>query len=230
MISHRKPSPYLTGTGGANGHLHAIDRQAVLRTILGAAGAGRRGGHTRRGSRLALRAICGSLAQLTANLPAFDRDRLHPSLLLCPFCAWTVAAATDRLERELDLLRPAPHLARLISGLSTDPYLAYRTGESIIAGAPEGDVADPEVIQLLATVSAHTPELLITAACHARRCGHEPGGCELDLLCPACSARSGTWAGELEGAYRVECSIPAPCQVLETLADSFPPLSEGAPA
>jgi hypothetical protein len=41
------------------------------------------------------------------------------------------------------------------------------------------------------------------------------------VACQACSLQAGSWAGEWEGQYAVECTIPAPCGVLTALAEYF---------
>jgi|GEM_PF-4150088 len=40
-------------------------------------------------------------------------------------------------------------------------------------------------------------------------------------VCPVCSVRAGGWAGEWEGTYRPECTIPGPCEVLRTMAGHY---------
>ncbi|MFC6582049.1 hypothetical protein ACFQBS_35585 [Planomonospora parontospora] len=105
--------------------------------------------------------------------------------------------------------------------LGGDALLVRRLCEAILATTPpvgEDGQADEAAVELLAHASAHAPVLLRDWPCTAGECDHPAGACVTTAACPACSLQAGQWAAAREGAYRAECTIGAPCQVLATLA------------
>jgi hypothetical protein len=123
----------------------------------------------------------------------------------CPECSWIVAARTGTV-------------ATALAGL-TDPVAHDAAADVLnVADRDEKEPDDPATIQLLAAISRHSPVPLLTESCAEGDCDHGPGGCPATTACRACSLQAGSWAGEWDGTYRSECTIPAPCAVLLRLA------------
>ena len=125
----------------------------------------------------------------------------------CPACRWIVAARTGSLDSTLALL--------------ADP-LGQRIARGILrrAAMDEKDPDDPETMHLLAAVSRHSPVGLVAEECSEGDCDHD-GRCPSTHACRACSLQAGSWAGEWEGQYMDECTIPAPCAPLLALAAHY---------
>jgi hypothetical protein len=125
----------------------------------------------------------------------------------CPACRWIVAARTGSLDSTLALL--------------ADP-LEQRIARGILrrAAMDEKDPDDPETMHLLAAVGRHSPVGLVAEECSEGDCDHD-GRCPSTHACRACSLQAGSWAGEWEGQYMDECTIPAPCAPLLALAAHF---------
>jgi hypothetical protein len=206
--------PYVCGSGAVDDLVHAIPRERAARAL--------------RKRELFQRAVCDTLAYLAPRHGAFDRATLHQALDPCPECAWALAitAGTAAVQRELDALTPTGHTLDALTRLTGDPLIARRTCQAILAEANSvtGHLADEQTLQLLATVSRHAPVTLLYEGCRDGDCEpeHDPAEpCPAQPACPACSLQAGQWAGEWEGLYLPECTIPAPCQVLLTLAARF---------
>ncbi|WP_219419612.1 hypothetical protein [Pseudonocardia nigra] len=161
-------------------------------------------------------AVCGQGGvTVAAKFGAFDpdRDRDHT----CHECAWTVAIRTGTLDAEVDRL----------SGADGAPTMAAQVARAIVTAQSETgaghELDHPYTVQLLAAVSAHAPTPLISPECGEGACEHprEQSCPTVALACLACSQLSGGWAGEWEGTCMPECTVPAPCEVLRTLATHY---------
>lgn len=156
--------------------------------------------------------VCGQIVRVAWSAEQFpvpySPGEAPQSLDPCPACMWEVAARTDTLEAVLATLG--------------DP-LAHDVATAILNEAHR-DLAldDPAVLQLLTAVTRHSPALLVAEDCAEGDCDHpsgeHPGQRE---ACRACSLQDGSWAGEWDGQYRPECTIPSPCAPLLALAASF---------
>jgi hypothetical protein len=80
--------------------------------------------------------------------------------------------------------------------------------------------------QLLAQASRHLPEVALCEECldigilnaHGANTPCPGQG----VICPGCSVgAAGIWAGEWEGTLLPECTVSAPCAVLNTLAAHY---------
>lgn len=180
------------------------------------------------------------------KLGAFDRatnPQLH-ARQVCPTCAWTIALETGRTDIELRALTPAAADVEPLRRRLTDPRLAVRLAETILAAALKPgydyDLTHPHTVALLAAVTAHAPTLLVPEECaeSTHGCADRPEDLNTEnttwhcpdssVACPACSLRAGSWAGEWEGTFLSECTVAAPCEVLRTLATHFvAPLNAG---
>lgn len=171
-------------------------------------------------------AVCGYTATVVSAFGAFDRDRWAERA--CPECAWRVAIRQDSVGAELAQLRD-PHTSdhNEPGGIGRRGGYAARVAEAIltntaaVAATSSGAVVEDDLtVQLLCTVTTHAPVRLVELHCAEAGCGHEPGACPtVGWACPACSVRTGGWAGEWEGRY--ELLIPGPCEVLRTLARRY---------
>lgn len=165
-------------------------------------------------------AECGELVRVAPKFGAYDRGSVPVSYGPCQMCAWTVAGATGTLEREIARLAPQGDELAALARILPDPMLAVKICRAILAKSDRED-GHEATIQLLATAAAHAPVLLLPEGCAEGDCGHGDGMCdypEADAGCQACSLQTGSWAGEWEGQFRTECTIPAPCGVLLKLA------------
>lgn len=152
--------------------------------------------------------VCGTLVRRAidngGDPKPYDWQSLPVSYDPCPACMWIVAARTGTLGAVLDAL----------TGIARDAAADILN----VAGREEREPDDDETLHLLTAVSRHVPVLLLREECAEEEC---PGGdCTHDgrLACRACSLQAGGWAGEREGTYLYECTIPAPCAVLLELA------------
>ena len=167
-------------------------------------------------------AVCGELVRVAPRSGAYNRGDVPVSNDPCHVCAFTVAAAggIPALQAEIDRLRPTSDELPALSRLMPDPFLAVNTCQAI-AAEPDWEPGHPASIQLLATAAAHAPVLLLPEGCAEGDCEHGDGLCDYpdaSAGCRACSLQTGSWAGEWEGQFREECTIPAPCAVLLALA------------
>ncbi len=206
-------------TGAGDGHMwHAIDRDRAEDEAAQATGVAA--------------AVCGALARLT-KYGVYDRTAVPVVYGPCPLCAWTVAIATSSTERELRLLTPDEHAAGALARAGAPPFLAVNICRAVLAheSSPdaEGGLEHEATVQILGHATSHQPALAISEDCayNDRACSHRPAAagsswrCDYpgaEALCPACSLRAGSWAGELEGDIMEECRVPAPCGVLRALA------------
>lgn len=199
-----KPVPYLTGVG-RGWHAVSLPSMEYLRT--GPADS-------------VAFAECGELVRVAPEVGAYNRADVPVSHDPCQACAWTVAAQTGTLEREAGLLVPTGNDLAALTRVLPDPVLAAKIARAILA-APDWEPGHPADVQLLATVAAHAPVLLLPEGCAEGDCEHgdECDYPEASAGCKACSLQAGSWAGEWEGQFREECQIPAPCRVLLALAE-----------
>lgn len=218
------PDPLLTGVSG--GLWHAVERTMPPRPGP-ALSAGPVQGVVLQDVVLQGVALCGLVVQVAQKYDGFDRRRTDRT---CPTCAWThaVRTGTDAVAAELaalDSAGPAGPTSAGGGGLELPVPLraAARVAAAVLAAADapgsDHDPTHPATVQLLATVTAHAPTGLLEQDCAEGDCEHDPGLCPIAVVaCPACSVRAGSWAGEWEGSYQSECTIPGPCEVLRTLA------------
>lgn len=162
---------------------------------------------------------CDRLVKLARNWQSATFDDLRrTSLRVCPTCVWMVALRTGRLEDELTrldaALAPAPLPARTVVDVA-------RT--IVAAAAPDGPTEDPDLraVDLLTTLTLHTPEPLVDLSCSEGNCDHDPdrpGGCPVtEWACPTCSLRAGPAASDGEGEYELGGVVEPPCSVLAVL-------------
>ena len=197
--------PYLTGVGRG---WHAIDLPSMDYLRTGPADS-------------VAFAVCGELVRVAPKFGAYNRVDVPVTHNPCQACAWTVAAQTGTLEREARLLVPTGNDLTALTRILPDPMLAAKIAQAILAD-PGWERGDPASIQLIASAAAHAPVLLVPEGCADGDCEHgDGGGCDYPDVtagCQACSLQTGSWAGEWEGQFREECTIPAPCAVLLALA------------
>lgn len=151
-------------------------------------------------------AVCGKVVRLALKFGAYDPGSTPVTYGPCHLCSWIVAARTGTLDAAL---------ARLADPVAHDAAADFLNA----AGRDYREHDDPALMQLLAAVSDHAPVRLVSEECGDGDCEHE-GDCPADSACRACSLQAGSWAGEWEGTYRSECTIPAPCAVLLALAEA----------
>ena len=172
--------------------------------------------------------LCGLAVQVAQDYDGFDRRRFDRT---CPTCAWTHAVRTEAVAvefAELAALSGSGPVSTSTSGsgeldLPVPHGAAARVAAAVLAAADapgsDYDRTHPATVQLLATVTAHAPTALLDADCAEGGCEHNSEPCPIAAVaCPACSVRAGSWAGEWEGVYQRECTIPGPCEVLRTIA------------
>lgn len=156
--------------------------------------------------------LCGRVAEVVRKLGLFD-PRRHPDTT-CQHCVWWEAIRTDMISATLARLGEPPSRG-----------LAVALVEAILAAADTGGdgVDHPGTVELLAAVSAHAGESLIDAGCAEGCCDHpERSGCPITVVdCPACSVVTGGWAGEWEGRYLTEATVPVPCSRLRVMAGHY---------
>lgn len=168
-------------------------------------------------------AVCGKPVRLALNWPEYDGAKRPVSFDRCPECAWTVAGIRGQLAGEVERLMPSNEDRVILDGLMPDWMIAATAAAMLVEAVTEGhDDAvvedEPEWIQLLAAISRHAPVILHREECNDGDCEHD-GNCPASVACAACSLQAGSWAGEWEGTFRHECTIPAPCAVLTRLAE-----------
>ncbi|GAA1983026.1 hypothetical protein [Amycolatopsis minnesotensis] len=208
--------------GGGHGAQHAVEFGRAARTLRGE---GRWGYLTS--------AVCEAVVLPVAKWGPWTYDNPRFTGVVgqprCPACGWLVALAQDTAAAELALLRPtAADLAVLSRLLPAEPLPAHRICAAILAD-PAYDPDHPHLAQLLGHVTAHTPRVLLPEDCADGGCDHdraddEAGHCsypDASLGCAVCSVRAGSWAGEYEGQFASECTVPAPCEVLRTAAAHY---------
>lgn len=178
----------------------------------------------------AVRALCGRFALHARRWPEYGPG-LPSFACRCAECAWIVAFRRGTVTAQLDTLMPPAGDRRVLDRFLPDPLIAFSTAKAILGQAGSGGLDDEpgseSLIQLLAAVTRHRPVITLPEECAHGECAHvpdDPGGpaeCPMpdaSVACSACSLVAGSWAGEYEGAYRRECTVPAPCPVLSSLA------------
>ena len=182
--------------------------------------------------RLAVATQCDTTAALMPEWGAFTYDNRHLRRdNRCPTCGWAVALATDTVPAELAAITPDPAALPALTRVLDQPLIAARLCQAILAGA-DYDRDHPHITDLLGHATAHAPTLIVPEACAEDTCDHRPADqwdnptwqCpspDAAAACPTCSVRAGSWAGEWEGQYSTECTVPAPCSVLTTLAGHY---------
>ena len=196
-----------TGSGGGRWH-------AVERTVPPRAG---------EGTAVRAFAMCGEPVTVAVTFSPFDdalRDRDPGGV--CLECVWTVAVRTGTESHELAWLRAhdQPLVAAAAAAILTAADTGLDTAGNRVGSGHGRD--HPATVQLLTVVAAHAPVKLVDLECTDQCCDHRPDPCPVTATaCPVCSVRAGGWAGEMEGIFEPECTIPSPCEVLRTLAGHF---------
>jgi hypothetical protein len=195
---------YLTGVNASGWHAIAV--------VHDTAGTGPATGRT----------ACGQAATVAAAYGPFDRDRNLP----CPACTWLVAIRGGTLADEVARLIPAAREYAAFTARGIDPLMIANLAEAILAAvqAPNSgyDLDHPRTVQLLTTITRHTPEAAVASDCVDYSCDHDEGQCPVTALwCPTCSLRAESWAGSWEGQYLPECTVSTPCDVLAAIAYHF---------
>jgi hypothetical protein len=229
---------YLLGLG--SGRYHAVTPRAIAAGVVEKAT-----GEEEYGPRLIASSVCSRWVMVAKKFGRYRRDAVPASRdMFCPECSWHVALTRGEVAAELEELAPSGRELAAMARLTPDPFIARRLCVAILADyANEWDPRyepdePPELaLQLLAHVTAHVPVLLIPEDCAEsdHGCSHRPETLAWDdrtwrcdypaasLGCAACSIRAGGYAGEWEGQYTRECTVPAPCQVLQVLAAQMLP-------
>jgi len=180
----------------------------------------------RRSGRHITTAVCGRPTRLALKYPVYRRGRRPVSYKPCPECAWTVATARGEIDVEVARLMPGGEDRQVLARLIPDPLIAVTAAAMIVEAAAGGhgdyELDHPSTIALLAAVERHAPVILTPEDCADGDCEHGDGGeCprpHANAACEACSLQVGPWAGEWEGTFRHECTVPAPCPPLIQLA------------
>lgn len=215
--------PYVIGIWGGDGlTMHAVPQvdasEAVARTD--ASNPGR------------AHAECGRNVILARSWGSFERGNPHvdrKTHQLCPYCAWTVALATGRVDDELAALDPSAADVPVLRRRLPDPQIVRRICERILATARDDfdledeDVAHDRWVEQLAYATAHRPVVLMPRECLEGDCDHgDFAVCEAEtdgVACSTCSLQTGEWAGQWAGQYEVE--VTAPCSALTAVAKRY---------
>lgn len=215
---------YVVGVGDG---YHAVTRTAAQR----ATGGGDR--HIR-----AMAACHAYLVQVIHRGGAFRDFQRGAAPLdhgsVCPDCAWVVALNQDGIAAELAALTPTGRQHDALARLLPDPLITVHLCEAILRAQRSAhlDQDDPLTLQLLAHASRHAPEIAIPEDCGEGSCDHRPENAnqswecwypDAAVVCPTCSVRAGSWAGEWEGQYAAECTVASPCSVLVALTTRYLP-------
>ena len=230
------PVPYLIGIGG--GLRHAVPYSLAEETAAALAD---------QAGLIDAAPVClpGYQVNVVPKWGEFTRGNRR-MIRVCPTCAWTVALWTDTVQAELDALQPTAVERAALRRLVGDELIAVHLAEAILREiTPHMDEWDErpnyELVQLLAAVSDHAPQLLADQLeCWDGGCDHRPDEAGDDwsctypgsvAACPTCSLRAGFWAGECEGHYLGDYIITAPCPVFTALSHrhlvSFEPVDIG---
>jgi hypothetical protein len=217
--------PYVIGIWGGDGLvMHAVNQHAAQEAVARAAG----------DDPGWARAECDRLVFLARFGGAFARGNEHLDRMagrLCPYCAWTVALVTSRVDDELAALEPSGTDVPVQRRRLADPGIVRRVCERILAtaredgylAAEEDDLHFPQVVEQLAYATAHQPVVLLPYECVERECDHgDFAVCEAQtdvVACSACSLQTGEWAGEWAGQYEV--LVSAPCSALTAMAQHY---------
>jgi hypothetical protein len=190
----------------------------------------------RHGKDPAVITVCGRPAMLARAWPVYGGEKRPAASDQCPECAWAVAAERGELGAQVKALAPSPAQHAALARLLPDPLIAVTAAAMLVEAAAGGygehEPDHPQVIQVLAAVTRHSPVILLPEDCAEGSCEHYPDGYETgsgqpwecpmpdaSAACKACSLQAGGWAGEWEGQFLSECTIPAPCPVLTALAE-----------
>ncbi len=199
--------PFLTGIGSSD--WHAIPKPSIAYVLTGTAYS-------------VAFAACGELVRVAPKFGAYDRGKSPVTYSPCQPCAWIVAAAGGMAALQVEAARLGPTSDELdrLARLLPDPLLAVNACKAILAEFEDDDEpGNPATLQLLATIAAHAPALLVSEECGDGDCEHDEGTCPSSTVaCIACSLVVGDWAGEWQGQLRPECTVKAPCAVLLALA------------
>lgn len=176
------------------------------------------------------RSVCGAIVSVAPSFGEFGRDnrawRTH-----CIHCRWIVAlhrGTTDaelrgHIAEELDagLTSAAERVSTILKAI-----LDSDGGEDGLTGyETEGRITKFSTV--LAHISSHAPKLLVCEDCgdgvdcdHPDRTSPGTANCPGRLVvCGACTAFSGSWAGEWEGHSLDECTVKFPCSAITAAAN-----------
>jgi hypothetical protein len=214
--------PFVHGIHAGDGLVHAIPHDFATWAVQNGDD----------GWRLHTGACCGASVEIARAWGEFRRgtewtDRYNEVGQLCPHCCWAVALDLKTTEAELAAITPTgPELSALTRLLPGGPTPAVDVCQQVLARRGCDDERDPDSecwAQILGTITAHRPELLVDEVCGEGSCDHDDdkNRCYAGsvVACAACSIRAGSWAGEWEGQY--ECTVAAPCSALLAMAAKY---------
>lgn len=176
-------------------------------------------------------AVCGDMVRLAPKWGAYERGSIYlnqDSRVNCQACAWIVAAARDDMAAEIAAVKPDAGSLPVLTTALGDPLIGVLLLEAIAAdanlgGQTTGRFRRTQRADLLALAAQHQPEILVCEECaESFRNTHEGAQCPAQTVaCLGCTATAGPWAGEWEHQPLEQCTVPAPCSVLNTLCQHY---------
>jgi hypothetical protein len=223
---------FLAGLDDRTGTVHAVARQVAVDATEGG------------GNRVVLAtAVCHRSCRLAFTIGSFvpGNEWLNRHGDRCPDCAWILALHTGQIEAQIAALTPEGRDRELTQRLLDEPLAVVNIAQAMLAAARyrgpdnvrDDDVRPSALSAQLGHLTRHAPEILIPEECAERSCAHPtaPGAvgdwadCTfpiIDIACPECSLIAvDTYAGEWAGTFHDECTVAAPCSVLQALGAYF---------
>jgi len=170
--------------------------------------------------RITTHSVCHRQVGVARTWGGYDRDNENLATHgVCPECEWEVAVEAGTTAAVIKAVRFTGADRDAATKALGDPDLACQLYEAILATS-RYDQDHPHVLDLLAHATRHAPVLLMSEGCNEGDCEHEGDlGCYEDAWfgCGECSVVAGSWAGEWEGQFAVECSVAAPCSAFTAM-------------
>lgn len=220
---------FLAGLDDRTRTVHAVARQVAVDATEGG------------GNRAVLAtAVCHRSCRLAFTIGSFvpGNEWLNRHGHRCPDCAWILALHTGQIEAQIAALTPEGHDLELTQRLLDEPLAVVNIARAMLTAAgyrgPDNVVGDDDLRPCalsaqLGHLTRHAPDILIPEECAERSCAHPTapgavGDCadctfpSIDIACPECSLVAvDTYAGEWAGTFHNECTVAAPCSVLQAL-------------